>query len=276
MHSKPKQMGYRTAAITISSTLVFSGLATAATVKVTVENLAPVRGFFVSQLWVGFHDGTFDVFNPGEPAPEFLERLAEDAIVNSTGPFTETISTAFANSNPGGTQGIILGTTGPFRVFDSGDRTSGIFTLDSTNNQYFSYGAMGLPSNDAFIANGNPLAFKIFEDNGRFTGADFIVTGTQVWDAGAEVNDEIPTNTAALAQAAPNTGQAENGLVRLHPGFLVNGNILAARPNADFTQPNYSIVRIQVTQVAEPSVTVGLMVVGGMVLLSRRLYRHLR
>ncbi|NEN88240.1 MAG: hypothetical protein F6K48_04645 [Okeania sp. SIO3H1] len=51
------------------------------------------------------------------------------------------------------------------------------FTLDASlaSSRYFSYGAMGLPSNDAFIANENPLGIRIFDEDGNFLGADFIV-----------------------------------------------------------------------------------------------------
>lgn len=34
---------------------------------------------------------------------------------------------------------------------------------------------MILPSNDAFIGNGNPVAFEIFDDNGGFLGEDFLL-----------------------------------------------------------------------------------------------------
>ena len=30
-------------------------------VKVTIENLAPVNGVYLTPLWVGFHDGSFDI-----------------------------------------------------------------------------------------------------------------------------------------------------------------------------------------------------------------------
>lgn len=264
-------------AIAIGSTLATTTAATAAQIKVTVENIAPENGLFISRLWAGFHDGSFDSFNLGEAAPEYIERLAEDAIIEPTGPFENTISTAFTESGAGTVQGIILGPTGDFKDFFPGDSASQTFTLDPSNasSRYFSYGAMGLPSNDAFIANENPQAIEIFDENGNFLGADFVVTGNGVWNAGTEVNDEIPENTAALAQAAPNTGVDENGVVTSHPGFIPDGNILAAFPNADFTQPGYEIARIKVEEVEdvatvpEPGNTVGLFALGGLLLLSR-------
>jgi hypothetical protein len=51
-------------------------------------------------------------------------------------------------------------------------------------------------------------AHAIFDEAGNFIGADFIVLGSNVLDAGSEVNDEIPANTAFFGQMAPNTGVA--------------------------------------------------------------------
>ena len=52
--------------------------ASAREVQVTIENLAPADGNFLTPAWVGFHDGTFDVYDLGAPASAALERLAED------------------------------------------------------------------------------------------------------------------------------------------------------------------------------------------------------
>ena len=46
--------------------------------------------------------------------------------------------------------------------------------------------------------------------------------GTDVWDTETEVNDEIPANTAFLAQASP-TSTAENGVVAIQPSFMAPG-----------------------------------------------------
>lgn len=261
-----------TVAIAASSTLL--NAATAATLKVTVENIGPEGGIFHSRTWVGFHNGVFDLFNDGEPAPEFLERLAEDAIIEPTDDFPETLSSAFAASGAIGVDGTVLGPTGPFRDFFPGDSGSLTFNIeDPTTTRYFSYAAMILPSNDAFLGNENPFAVEIFDDNGNFLGADFIITGNQIGDAGTEVNDEIPGNTAALAQAAPNTGVDQNGVVAPHPGFIPGGNILTAFPNGDFTQPGYQVARIRVEKVPEPAATAGLFALGGFFLLGQRMKR---
>ena len=53
---------------------------------------------------------------------------------------------------------------------------------------------MTLPSNDGFIGNESGTAYRLFDANGDFIGADFGVIGSQIQDAGTEVNDEISEN----------------------------------------------------------------------------------
>ncbi|NEQ73550.1 MAG: hypothetical protein F6K23_11010 [Okeania sp. SIO2C9] len=240
-----------------------------ADITVLVENVASGESaessIFLSQMWVGFHDGNFDLFNsdPSEAATPGLERLAEDAIIEPTGEFTTTLSTEFDDSGAGTVQGIVQGPVvegSNFRDFFQGDIGVEGFTVDESQDRYFSYASMILPSNDAFTGNGNPTRFEIFDDNGNFLGLDFVANGTDIWDAGTELNDEDPDNTAALGQEAPDTGVDEDGTVMLHPGFIGSvreesdeeGNILQARPDADFTTEDdgegNEIARISVLQ----------------------------
>jgi hypothetical protein len=211
-------------------------------VQVTIENLAPVNGVYLTPLWVGFHDGSFDTYDAGSPAPEYLERLAEDGI-------TDNIMAAFT----GQVQGTLAGPLAPGAI------TSMTFSIDPSlaSSQYFSYGAMVIPSNDAFIANDDPFAFRLFDDQGTFLGANFFVLGNLVFDAGTEVNDELPENTAFFGQMAPDTGVDENGVVHLHPGFLPPelGGILADPmfANGDFTIAGYPIAQIRVSAVPLPA-----------------------
>jgi hypothetical protein len=120
---------------------------------------------------------------------------------------------------------------------------------------------MIVPSNDAFIANGNPMFFQVFDMMGGFLGGSFIVSGGMVLDAGTEVNDEIPMNTAFFGQTTPNTGTTQNGVVMIHPGFLPpgSGGILddPMFANANFKAMGYQIAEITIEAVPEPA-TVGL------------------
>lgn len=211
------------------------------TYEVTVEvtNLAPVGGTLQTPVWVGVHDGSFDVYDRNAPASPELERLAEDGTV---GP----LSGLFAASGAG-EDGTVFGPDiPPIRPGESGTVTF-VVEVERGQNEYFSYASMVIPSNDAFVANGNPTAHRIFNRGGQFIPTSFVVNGAEVLDAGTEVNDEIPENTAALAQAAPDTGVAEDSVVTLHPGFQIGGNVLNAIPNGDFTAAGYDTLQFDIS-----------------------------
>ena len=74
--------------------------------------------------------------------------------------------------------------------------------------------------------------------------------GDAVDDAGTELNDEAPENTAFFGQMMPDTGQDEGTVVHEHVGYKRpgNGGILddPQFANADFTAPGYAVARIRV------------------------------
>ncbi|NNC43678.1 MAG: DUF4331 family protein [Acidimicrobiia bacterium] len=212
-------------------------------VTVKIENLAPMSGNFLTPVWVGFHDGSFDLYNLGEAASAELERLAEDG---NTGP----LSDAFQSAGAGSTDATLPGPNGPIAPNDVLMHT---FTLDAADpaDRYLSMASMVIPSNDAFVANGDPVAHPIFDESGAVVAVDFFVVGADVRDAGTEVNDELPANTAFFGQAAPDTGDAEDGVVSAHPGFnaVGSGGILddAMFSGADFTVAGYPIAKVSFT-----------------------------
>ena len=196
-------------------------------VIVKIENLAPSNGTFQTPHWVGFHDGErFDSYNGGTPAEtlpilgsDAIERLAEDG---NTGPISED----FEELVPDGVQATIPGPNG---ALGPGGLTQESFLLDSTSgsHRFFSYASMIIPSNDFWYANGNPQAHEIFDENGNVVAEDFIVSNLDMLDAGTEVNDEIPENTAFFGQQSPNTGVDEGGVIVDFPdfeGFMPAGN----------------------------------------------------
>lgn len=247
------------AAALVGTTLAIAGTAQATTyrVDVTIENLAPRDGTFQTPHWVGFHDGSFDVYDGGTPADndpvpndprKSVERLAEDG---NTGPISET----FRELLPSGVDSTIAGPDG---ALGPGQITSQSFLLDAhdPNLRYFSYASMVLPSNDFWYANGNPLAHPIFDEAGEFVAEDFFVTNLDLLDAGTEVNDEVPANTAFFGQQEPNTGVDENGVIvdlfgedgEPQFGFLPKGSGgILDDPRfamADFTLRGYPVVKI--------------------------------
>jgi hypothetical protein len=224
-------------------------------VTVTVSNLAPEHGTTLSPLWAGFHNGSFDIFNRERAASAGLENLAEDGNVDN-------LSAAFMQSGAGSVDAAIKGAKGAHDgPIDVGETTSYTFTIDRSlaSSRFFSYASMILPSNDAFVANGNPKAFEILDEHGNFYGADFVVSGNRVFDAGTEVNDEARNSTPFLEQTVPNTGTAENGVVRKHEGFNPEGTILSSSEfaNADFTADDYDLARITVTTKDVPTIPLG-------------------
>lgn len=241
-------------------------------IQVTIENLAPQGGIFLTPFWVGFHDGNFDIYNRGESVnPNFLgtESVAEDGA-------TAQITTRFTNVGAGNIQATLPGNNGTLGPIDPGETITFSFDRTAVRNsgRFFSYISMVIPSNDFFIANGNPQAHPIFDAAGEFIGADFTVLGSQILDAGTEVNDELPQNTAFFGQQTPNTGVDENGVVRLASEFgdflpLGSGGILddSRFANADFTRSGYQVARIRIeqVQVLEPTSILSLLGIGGLI-----------
>jgi Ca2+-binding RTX toxin-like protein len=210
---------------------------------IEIQNLAPTQGTLLTPVWFGFHTGVFDTYDRGRPASPGLESVAEDGAV-------ALISREFDLAGFGTVQGAVLGTAGTPGPIDVGETASFTVTLDGSDptSRFFSYASMIIPSNDFFIANGNERAHQIFDDQGNFLGADFTVLGSQVLDAGSEVNDEVPANTAFFGQQTPNTGVTENGVVQLATGFIPGGPILSTPrfSNADFTAPGYQVARFRI------------------------------
>ncbi len=263
--------------------LGFVTVAGATTIQVTVENLAPSGGTFLTPVWVSLHDGSFDFFSQGNPLTPGggLEQLAEDGPTGPLGGEFEA-SPAFAN---GGRHDTILAPAGfgGAPVLDPGDSGSVTFmNADPVMNRYLSYASMVIPSNDAFIGNDNPTGIELFDAGGNFLGPlSIVVAGSMVWDAGTELNDEM--EAAFINQTGAGNGTVTNDGVAPHPGFIGSlGNpggtpiILGGTTAAgtlvdstlgDFTQPGHQIALISI--VPEPA-TVALVGVGGLILARRR------
>ncbi|MCG8528946.1 MAG: spondin domain-containing protein [Opitutales bacterium] len=218
------------------------------TLEIEISNSAPDMGTILTPFWVGLHDGSFDIFNVGEAASGGVEGIAEDG---NTGPLSDLFAASVANGwsstltgpqNPGGPP-----------LFFQGQSSSSFVSVDANNpsHEYFSYQSMILPSNDAFVSNDNPTAYRIYE-GGIFQPTTIMIEGANVWDAGTEVNDEAPQNVPVLGQMAPNTGATEGGVVGAHPGFIAGGNVLTQFPAADFTQAGYQVAKIQIWERYNP------------------------
>lgn len=208
--------------------------------KIKVTNEAPENGTCQTPVWVGIHDGSFDSYDRDAPASAGLERIAEDG---TPGPISDEF-----NAVSGSVWDGVVGDA-PL-CFEASAELAFEVRVAPGRPLYFSYATMVLPSNDAFLANGNPMAFPIFDESGAFVPVSFVDIGSDVLDAGTEDNDEIPANTAFFGQMAPDTGSIEAGVVTEHPGFKPagNGGILDSEnfANADFTVDGYEMLKVEV------------------------------
>ena len=141
-------------------------------VRIKIENLAPEQGNFLTPVWVGFHNGDFDILDPAVAASAGLERLAEDGDPS-------VLAQEFFDSGAGVVEGTCLGPGTP-PVLDPGDVLTHdlVIDTDADSSRYFSYASMVIPSNDAFIANPFSKRHPVFR-NGRFALRDFLFEETR-------------------------------------------------------------------------------------------------
>jgi hypothetical protein len=146
------------------------------------------------------------LFTPGEPASEGLERIAEDGmpatLVESLSGM-EMTTTGGAFDTPAGAS-----SPGPIAPGDAYE-----FEVTAGHDARLSFVTMFIHSNDLFYAPGSE-GIALFDGDEPVDGD---VTGqVQLWDAGTEVNEEPGTGpNQAPRQSGPDTGEDENGTVRL-------------------------------------------------------------
>jgi hypothetical protein len=155
-----------------------AGLPAAAAVRVdvTVENLAPANGISFAPLHVGFHGGSFDAFDLGGVAGAGIISVAE-------GGAGDVWQADFAAADPGAVRGTVGGLLQPGQTATLG------FVVDPLRNPYFTFASMVVPSNDFFIGNDSPTAYRLFDGAGQLQIGSIVQTASQVWDAGSEVFD---------------------------------------------------------------------------------------
>ncbi|MEM9762594.1 MAG: spondin domain-containing protein [Pseudomonadota bacterium] len=189
-------------------------------IRITVENLSPEGGTFLTPFWFGLHDQGFDLFEVGGEASEGLERIAEDGTFMA-------IADELIAADPEGQGGIVTGAAGPIATAET--TSVNVDVVDGSATQYISLAAMLLPSNDAFVGTEEEIA--LFDEDGNFLGTQTVTfLGSDVLDAGTEVNTEM--DAAFINQAMDDAGIEEGGVIAAHPGF--NGS--AGLPEPEFDQ----------------------------------------
>ncbi|MEL7237906.1 MAG: spondin domain-containing protein [Planctomycetota bacterium] len=272
MHSLKTLSATSAVAFAALGVVQLTSTASAQTVSVTVENLQPAGGVSLTPFWLGLHDGTFDSYDGGSllnPEFAFLESLAELGL-------TDDISAAFAASNPEGVD-TTLASGNAVPVFSPGDSATFDFVVDDpTQQRFFSYASMVVPSNDLFVANGNPLANEVFDAAGNFTGPFTIeLFGSSINDAGTELNDVFDGPAFVINQPGPG-GTPQNQVVT---------NYFDLEPEGDYLQTLVGIVTPvgtvtsvpgefdligRITVVPEPGTAGALAAAAGLTLLRRR------
>lgn len=225
--------------------------ASAVEVKISIENIAPSDSVATSPFLVAAHDGTFDAFDPNSIASLGIENVAE---LGDGTQLASDISTA----QPSAVVDTVLATNGGFNgaIFKPGASGSIVLDLNPSIHRYLTFGAMVVPSNDAFFGNASPTEVELFDAGGNFVATNFTLVGSDVWDAGTEVNQL--TGSAYVVGQSAGDGDTEGGTVQTAD---LNGlfSIYVGQqtpPGATFnTVPaaNTPIASFSFAQVPEPS-----------------------
>ena len=173
------------------------------TIPPSYVSFKPIQSMntYLTPTWVGFHDGSFELYNQGESLALFpgTESLVEDGNA-------EPLSAQFNAPNADSVQGI--------------------------------------------MANDNPLAYSLVDEQGNWTKTDLSSARLNLLESGTEFLAEFLANTAFFGPEKPNTGDEENGVIDQHPGFkqVSSGGILddPQFTNADLTADTYQVACIPV------------------------------
>ena len=226
-------------------------------VTVTIQNLAPARSVSFAPLRLGFHNGTYDAFNNGQVASPAIVSIAEGGSGSAWFP-------AFAAADPTATLGSVGGALLP------GQTASNTFRVDPLLNPFFTFATMVLPSNDLFLGNDSPIAFRLFNPSGGLALTSISQRGSSIWDAGSEVAD--PANAAFVVGGDNSLRTPQNGVVSFSRSEL--GVFNGVQTAGGYTYDNSLLtdsgeiyrISFQATPVpAPPAVVLGLLAVGGLV-----------
>jgi len=207
-----------------------------------------MNGAALPPFAAAFHDGTWDAFDAGAAASPGVQLLAE------LGDTSQSLA-EFMAAQPQGVSGTVIATDNAFGpgIYLPNGSGSMIFDVDPTIHRYFSFGSMVVPSNDRFVGNDSPTAIELFDAGGNFVGNSVVVLGSEIWDAGTEVD--------GLFGAAFVEGQGamdhidQGGVIELNNDFSVwDGAMTPAGYNfIDLPNDDGGVVRISFRVIPAPS-----------------------
>jgi hypothetical protein len=229
-----------------------AGAASATTLNIKITNTTGAGGFSITPLYTAFHDGRFDAFDVGEKATPGVEAIAETGnamVVAGERRVIDPDSQGNVNPSPMGPPPI-----------QPGEVVTTQLDIDGVNNRFFTYLAMLLPSNDAFIGNDNAKAYELFDAGGNFKGPLKIdVTGDDIYDAGTEANALLGSAFVQgedIALGGPGEGVITAGtdLSVFAGATLATGDILGSGAILDFaSNPSaFNVISIEITEAAAP------------------------
>ncbi|MFM1816925.1 MAG: hypothetical protein RLZ98_3620 [Pseudomonadota bacterium] len=224
-------------------------------VRVTVQNLAPGGSIAFAPLHVGFHGGTFDAFDEGSAATAPIISVAEGGSGSDWFP-------AFQMADAGATLGTAL--PDPAGPLLAGATGQGVFMVDPMANPFFTFASMVIPSNDYFIGNDDPQAYRLFDGSGNLLIPYIDLLASDIWDAGSEADD--PAAAAFIVGGDNDLRTPQNGVVSfdfaglsIFDGLLTAGGyVFESQLAADI--PIYRI-GFRIVEAPEPG-TIGLMLAG--------------
>jgi hypothetical protein len=254
----------KTIAWTVASAVAVSAAAALAQpveLRVTVRNLAPTNSISFAPLRVGFNNGTFDSFNEGQAATAPIISVAEGGSGSDWFP-------AFASAQSSATLGTVVGM--PAGPLLPGQMASSVFVVNPSVNRFFTFASMVVPSNDHFIGNDDPMEYELFDASGNLNLTTISQFGSEIWDAGSEVED--PANAAFLVGGVNAQRTPANDVVSFNFSRLDTFNGLTTAAGYTFNRQfgaSDEIYRISFEVVPAPGAA-AMFGMGGVVAMRRR------
>ena len=182
-------------------------------------NLQPDDGLIVDAVVLFFHDGSFDLYEAGSAASPLLSGLAKRQFAG------------LESLLPGVKVQVMAAPHEPSPLGGAWGELSSAVTasLNPAQHRYATAYIALRPSNDAFLGNEDSYRIRLFDLAGN-PELPVVVEfgGSEVMDAGICANNEANLQFLDVREMTAQPCQAENGVVRRHPGF--NGS--ARNPDA--------------------------------------------